>query len=58
MSGRQQSRIEPLTNPVKVTVPTFALCDVQIAGIDPGVFSAASDYARRFFPRTSLARAA
>lgn len=38
-----------------------ALLDIEhlrIAAIDPGLFAAASDYAKRFFPRSSLARAA
>lgn len=39
-------------------VPVLTLGDLRIAAMDPGVFAAASDFAKRYYPRTSLARAA
>jgi len=39
-------------------VPLLSLGDLRIAAMDPGVFAAASDYAKAYFPKTSLARAA
>jgi len=39
-------------------VPVLTLPDLRIAAMDPGVFAAASDYAKAYFPKTSLARAA
>jgi len=38
--------------------PLLSLGDLRIAAMDPGVFAAASDYAKLMYPRTSLARAA
>ena len=52
-----QSRNRSVTMPVD-HVATFALADLRVASIDPGLFAAASDYAKAFYPRTSLARAA
>ena len=37
---------------------TFSLLDLRIMAMDPGLLAAASDYAKRFNPRTTLARAA
>jgi hypothetical protein len=52
-----QSRNHSFTISIKHD-PLLSLPDLRIAAMDPGVFAAASDFAKRYFPRTSLARAA
>lgn len=52
-----QFRDKTVTMSVK-HVPLVTLPDLRICAMDPGVFAAASDYAKFFYPRTSLARAA
>lgn len=51
-----QCRNEPLRMFVK-DVPLLSLNDLRFVAMDPECFAAASDYAKRFFPRTTLARA-
>jgi hypothetical protein len=57
MPETAQSRNEPFTMMVS-HAPLLDIEHLRIAAIDPGLFAAASDYAKRFFPRSSLARAA
>lgn len=49
-------RSAALTKPLN-RVPTIALSDVRLLASEPHVLPAASDYAKVFFPRTTLARA-
>ena len=59
LSTRFQAQYRDKTVTLSVKhVPLVSLPDLRISALDPGVFAAASDYAKKFFPRTSLARAA
>lgn len=51
------SRARTLTTSVR-QFPLLSIDDLRIAALDPGVFPAACDYAQRFFPRSTMARAA
>jgi len=55
MQREDVCRDHPLNNLVKVT---FELTDLRILATDPALLHVASDYAKRWHPATSLARAA
>lgn len=58
MPKNAQFRPETLTTPVNRT-PTITLSDVRdLATSDPSLLPDASAWARRFHPRTTLARSA
>lgn len=54
----QNSSVSCRGSLTRIANQTFTLDDLRIMALDAGLFAPCSDYAKRFFPRTSLARAA